>query len=179
MRYLLTALLASALSAATFADDLKPVEVAGLKAKPPKEWKEKPAPTTAMGRLATIGVPAAEGSEDAEIVVFYFQGGGGTVAQNLDRQRGLFLPAEGKDKVDEKLTDTKVGTLKATCLDLSGTFKKKPSPMSDKFTAMKDYREIYVVVEKEEGTYYIRLLGPAKTVEKNKKSFDEWLASFK
>ena len=179
MRYLLTALLAAALSSATFADDAKSVEIAGMKATTPKDWKETPAPSSAMGRLATLSVPAAEGSEAAEIVVFYFQGGGGTVEQNLERQRGMFLPSEGKDKVEEKKTETKVGKLKATSLDLTGTFKKKPFPMSDKFTSMKDYREIYVVVEKEEGNYYIRLLGPANTVEKNKKSFEEWLASFK
>jgi hypothetical protein len=180
MRFLLTAALVAAITSATFAQDAKPVTVAGLKATPPKEWKEKPAPATAMGRVVTLTLPAADGDKDeTDVVVFYFEGGGGTIAQNLDRQRANFLPAEGKDKTEEKLTETKVGTMKATYLDLSGTYKKKPNPMATQFTPMKDYRELYVAFEGGGGTYYVRVLGPAKTVEKNKKDFDGWLAAFK
>lgn len=180
MRYLLTALLLAAVGSGIYADDAKPVEMAGLKATPPKEWKLKDPPAMAMGRVVTFGLPSADGDKDeTELVVFYFKGGSGSVAQNLDRQRNLFLPADGKDKVEEKLTESKVGTFKATVLDLSGTFKKKPSPMSDKFTPLKDYREIYTAFDDGSGSYYIRLLGPAKTVDKNKKSVDEWLAAFK
>jgi hypothetical protein len=184
MRFLLTATLAAAISSAmsdvSRAQDAKPVTVAGLKATPPKEWKEKPAPATAMGRVVTFALPAADGDKDeTEVVVFYFEGGGGTIAQNLDRQRANFLPAEGKDKVDEKLTESKVGTMKATYLDLNGTYKKKPNPMATNFTPMKDFRELYIAFEGGGGTYYVRVLGPAKTVEKNKKGLDEWMASFK
>jgi hypothetical protein len=180
MRFLLTATLVAAISSATFAQDAKPVVVAGMKATPPKEWKEKAPPAMAMGRVVTLGLPAAEGDKDeTEVVVFFFEGGGGTIAQNLDRQRANFLPAEGKAKVEETLTESKVGTLKATYLDLSGTYKKKPTPMAEKYTPMKDYRELYVAFEGGSGTYYVRVLGPAKTVEKNKKDFEGWLAAFK
>lgn len=181
MRILLAAILATTSLSFAFADDHKPLTIAGLKAPPPKEWTVKPPPQFAMGREATFGLPPADGEKDeAEIVVFFFKDGGGSIEQNLDRQRGSFLPAEGKDKVDEKLTDSKVGTLKAKYLDLNGTYKKKPNPMAERFTPMKDYRELYVAFDSEDGgRYYIRVLGPAKTVEKHKKSFDEWLAAFK
>lgn len=180
MRILLAALIAATSVSSAFADDPKPVTIAGLKATPPKEWKTKEAPPTAMSRVATYALPMADGDkEDAELIVFHFTTNAGSVEANLERQRALFLPAEGKDKVDEKKTDVKVGTVKATQQDLSGTFKKKPFPMSDKFTPIKDYRQIYVVLDDKDGQYFIKLLGPAKTVEKHKKSFDEWLAAFK
>jgi hypothetical protein len=180
MRYLIAAFVATTTLSLAFADDLKPVAIAGMKSTPPKEWKTKEAPATAMSRVATFALPMAEGDkEDAELIVFHFTSNAGSLDANLERQRALFLPAEGKDKVDEKKTEVKVGTIKATQQDLTGTFKKKPFPMSDKFTPMKDYRQLYVVFEDKEGQYFLKLLGPAKTVEKHKKSFDEWLAAFK
>lgn len=179
MRFLLTAILATALGTATFADDAKPFELAGLKGTPPKEWKLKEQPANSM-RMATYALPVADGDkEEGDLAVFFFKGGAGTLEQNLKRQRDKFLPANGKEKVDEKSSEVKVGTFKATYQDINGTFKKKPFPMAEKFTPMKEYRQIYVVFEATEGQYYMNLLGPTKTIEKHKKSFDEWLAAFK
>ena len=179
MRFLLSAMFTAALTTAAFADDAKPLELAGLKATPPKEWKLKEQAANSM-RMATYTLPMADGDkEDGDLAVFFFKGGAGTLEQNLERQRGKFLPADGKAKIDEKSSEVKVGTFKATYQDISGTFKKKPFPMAEKFTPMKDYRQIYVVFEATEGQYYMNLLGPAKTVEKHKKSFDELLAAFK
>lgn len=180
MRVLFTAIGMLAATSIALADDPKPVTIAGLKASPPKEWKSKEAPATAMSRVATFALPMADGDkDDAELIVFHFTTNAGSLEANLERQRALFLPAEGKEKVDEKKTEVKVGSIKATQQDLTGTFKKKPFPMSDKFTPMKDYRQIYVVLDDKDGQYFLKLLGPAKTVEKHKKSFDEWLAAFK
>jgi hypothetical protein len=180
MRFASSLFAAMFVSGLALAEDHKPLEIAGLKATPPKEWKTKEAPPTGINRIATFALPKEEGDkEDAELVISHYPNGGGSLEANLDRQRVLFLPAEGKDKIDEKKTDVKVGTHKATYQDLSGTFKKKPFPMSDKFTPLKDYRQIFVVLDHNGGTYYFKYTGPAKTVEKHKKSFDEWLAAFK
>ena len=82
--------------------------------------------------------------------------------------------------VEEKKDKLKVGTVEATYLDLTGTFKKKESPMAEKFTPVAGQRLLYVVFDSKEGdSFYLRLLGPEKTVDKNKKAFEEWLKNFK
>ena len=129
MRILLTAILATALGTATFADDPKPFELAGLKATPPKEWKLEQLPERSM-RTATFKLPKAEGdNEDGDLAVFYFKMASGSLEDNLKRQRDKFLPSDGKDKIEEKKSEAKVGTIKATYQDINGTFKKKPFSM--------------------------------------------------
>jgi hypothetical protein len=151
-----------------------PVELAGLKATPPADWKsEKPASTM---RMAQFKLPHADGdAADAELALFVFPGGSGTVQQNLDRQLAKFF-AEGRT---EKTGKTKVGPYDATYQDLSGTFKKKANPMAEKFQTVPGQRQLYVVFEAKDGKqYYMTLLGPAKTVEKHKAAFEAWLKSF-
>lgn len=155
------------------------VELAGMKATTPADWKQE-MPTSSM-RLTQFKLPKAEGDkEDAELALFVFPGGSGTVQQNLDRQVAKFQPPAGKDKVEQKVEKIKVGTIEATYQDISGTFIKKPFPMAEKGTPIPDYRQLYVVFEAKDGKqYYMTLLGPAKTVEKHKKPFEEWLKNFK
>ena len=174
----LSALLTSALLAgAALAAD---VEIAGMKSKTPDSWKEER--TTSDMRLAQFKLPKAEGDpEDAQVIVFYFRGGSGSAEQNLQRQRAKFKPADGKDKVEEKLDKIKVGTHDAPYQDLTGTFlqKKRPFDPADKGVARDNYRQLYVIVLTDKGDYYPSMIGPAKTVEKHKKAFDDWLKNFK
>ena len=174
----LSALVASAFVAgvALAAD----VEIAGMKSKTPDTWKEE-TPSSSM-RLTQFKVPKAEGdTEDAELVIFYFKGGSGTPEQNLQRQRAKFKPPAGKDKVEEKLDKIKVGTHEAPYQDLTGTIlqKKRPFDPADKGVEKGNYRQLYVILVTDKGDFYPTLVGPAKTVEKHKKDFEDWLKNFK
>ena len=42
-----------------------------------------------------------------------------------------------------------------------------------------NYRLIAIMFSNKNGPYSMRLTGPAKTVEANKKAFDEWIKAFK
>jgi hypothetical protein len=158
-----------------WADETKPFELAGMKTTVPSTWKEEK-PSNAM-RQAQFKLPKAENDkEDAELAVFMFPGGSGTVKQNLDRQLAKFVEEGRKDK-DEKI---KVGELEATYQDVSGTFKKKPFPMAENFTSVKDMRQLYVIFEAKDGKqYYLTLLGSKDTVEKHEKAFKEMLKTLK
>jgi hypothetical protein len=166
----LSALAASAfLAAVGLAGD---VEIAGMKSKAPDGWK--PEPTTLDMHLAKFKLPKAEGDpEDAQLTIYYFKGGSGTAEQNLQRQRDKFKPAPGKDKVEEKLDKLPVGKMDAPYQDLSGTYLSKFPPAAPN-------AKIYVVLlVPEKGDYYATLVGPAKTIEKHKKAFEEFLKNFK
>lgn len=158
------------------------VELGGLKSTTPADWKEEAQKPGSM-RLATFKLPKAAGdSEDADLAIFYFKGNAGTVEQNLKRQEAKFEAPAGKALKDVvKVDKSKVGTYEATYQDIQGTFLKKFPPFDPnaKITRMSDYRQLYVIFETKDGQYYLTLLGPAKTVEKHKKDFDQWLKNFK
>ncbi|OWK37559.1 hypothetical protein [Fimbriiglobus ruber] len=175
-RLLMTAAAALFVGGAGFAADKgTTVELAGLKSTTPADWKEE-TPSNAM-RMAQFKLPKAEGdADDAELAVFVFPGGSGTVKQNLDRQLAKFVEEGRKEKSDK----IKVGEIEAAYQDVSGTFKKKKFPMAQDFTPVTGFRQLYVVFEgKDNKQYYMTLLGPIKTVEKHKKGFEEWLKNFK
>jgi hypothetical protein len=180
MRLLAAAALA-ALAAASSAQDKKgtTVELGGLKSATPADWKEEALPPKSM-RMQTFKLPKADGdAEDADLGLFFFRGGSGSVQDNLARQEKKFeIPAGKKAEVGK----TKVGAADAVYQDIQGTYLKKdggPFDPNAKVTKQADYRQLYVIFETKEGQYYMTLLGPAKTVEKHKKGFEEWLRNFK
>ncbi len=178
MRKLFTTLaLVSLMGVATAADDT--LEISGLKSKVPAGWK-KVEIKDATFRLYQYTLPKAEGDDaDAELVVFKLGAGSGTVQQNLDRQRSNFKPAKEGEKLKEEVTKLKIGKDEATYLDIQGTFLDKFPPFDPKAktTEREKYRRLYVVMP--DGEYYLRVNGPAKTVEKHKAAFDEFLKGLK
>ena len=74
-----------------------------------------------------------------------------------------------------------VGKVEVTYLDVSGTYVTKNPPFDPKAKEERhpDYRMLSVYFASENGPYFLRMTGPAKTVEQNKKGFDEWVKNFK
>ncbi len=176
------ALAALAVSLAVRADDKGTVtEIDGLKSTAPANWKsEKPATPE---RVYQFTIPKAEGDkDDAMLLVFYFPGGGGGVQANIQRWKTMIHAAEGaKDEDTYKTTEFKVGDVKVTQFEASGTyvFKRRPFDPNDKGELKPDYKFIGVIFESPKGPYFMRMVGPKKTMEANRKAFDEWLKNFK
>ena len=169
-RVLLAALILGLPAAASAADT---IEVAGLTATVPAAWK-KEKPSNSM-RLAQYSLPKAAGdAEGAELSVFAFPGGSGSLKDNLARQTAAFVDA-GRTASDKKV---KVGPHDATLQDVTGTFKKKVAPMAEDFKPLENYRQLYVVFEAGGRQVYIKVVGPKATVAKHEKEFEAFLASF-
>ena len=96
---------------------------------------------------------------------------------SLSDETAELTDAELRAKTDE----FKVAGAPVTEVDLHGTylFKARPFDPNAKTEEKPDYRMVGVVFESKGGTYYMRLVGPAKSVEKDKKEFDDWLKNFK
>jgi hypothetical protein len=153
------------------------VEIDGLKSAAPASWK-KGQPTSQM-QYAVFTLPKAAGDkEDATLTIYYFQGQGGGVDANVKRWQGMFKAPAGENSKKEAM---KVGDVPVTTVDISGTylFKARPFDPNAKTEEKPDFRMIGVVFESKKGPYFMRLVGPAKTVEKHKKEFDDWLKNFK
>jgi hypothetical protein len=158
------------------------VTLDGLKSEAPASWKVQE-PSNKF-RAYQFALPKASGDkEDAELVIFYFgEGGGGGVADNLKRWKGMFTAPEGKSIDDaSKVEKLKIGNVEATYLDVQGTYLHKFPPFDPnaKITKKENFRRLGVVFASEKGPYFITVTGPAKTVESQKKSFDDWLKAFK
>ena len=69
--------------------------LAGLTFSAPAGWKS--IPTSSSMRVGQFAIPRAAGdTADAELVVYYFGGSGGTVAANIERWLGQMQQPDGK-----------------------------------------------------------------------------------
>jgi hypothetical protein len=157
------------------------VSIGGLESRAPAAWKQQP---TSQMRVYQFQIPKAEGDNaDAEVAIFYFgPGGAGSVDANIARWKGMFAPPDGKTIDDvTKVSHFKVSGDDVTYLDIQGTYKFKARPFDPnaKVELKPDYRMLGVVFETPKGPYFVRFVGPAKTVGQQKTAFDDWLKAFK
>jgi hypothetical protein len=145
-----------------------------LTSRAPAEWK--PQPIAGQFRHAQFLLPrVADDGADAELIVFYFgAGGGGGAAANIERWKGMF--ENPKVATDEFV----VAGAKVSYVDLTGTYlmRARSFDPSERPQLQPNTRMIAVVFENQGGPYYLRLVGPEKTVTHHKSAFDAWLKGF-
>ena len=117
-------------------------------------------------RVAQFQLPSVEQDpEDAECVVFYFGGAGGTVEANLDRWSSQILQPDDSPSVDVATTTSfEVAGMPVTVLDVPGIFAGEVRPGSKMRYYKRDFRLKAAVVETPEGPYFFKLTGPSRTV---------------
>ena len=148
-----------------------PAQTGTLSFTKPAAWTDRPAASSM--RVAEFVVPKVSGdSEDADVIVYYFGGGGGSVEANLQRWTAQFQSTK-----DPVRTTTTVNGLKLTSLDVSGTYVAEMRPGSAERYNKPGYRMRATVVETPKGPYFIKLTGPAKTVDSAGTAFDQFLRS--
>ncbi len=153
------------------------VTLDGLTSTTPASWTTVKLPGGSM-RFLQFRLTAAKGDKDgAELVIFKL---GGSARDNVKRWQSQFTPPADKS-LDEasKVTEIKIAGHNATMLDITGTYNAPPFDPTYKGQKKADFRLIGIQLDGPENTYQIKLLGPAKTVEKNKKDFDAWIKGFK
>ena len=147
--------------------------------KTPDRWVTEKS-SSAM-RVAQYKLPKAEGdSEDASLVLYYFGATqGGTAQANIDRWISQMQQSDGGSSKDKARTDTMtVNGLKVTSVDVSGTYTAEMAPGSGTFHNDANYRLRAAVVETPKGNYFVKLVGPAKTVGRWEKTVTDYLRSF-
>ena len=149
-----------------------------LKFRVPPGWAEEE--RTSSMRVAQYRLPKAPGdTEDASLVLYYFgQGQGGSVAANIDRWIAQMKQPDGSAVRGAKDEHLVANGLKATTVDLSGTYVAETAPGSGTFNNKPDYRLRGAVVETPNGSYFVKLIGPQKTVTQWNDSFLSYIRSF-
>ena len=147
-----------------------------LKFTVPAGWVEEE--RTSSMRVAQYRLPKVAGdAEDASLVLYYFgQGQGGSTAANIERWVGQMKQADESSKAKEENFET--NGLKVSTVDVSGTYVAETAPGSGTFRNNPGYRMRAAVVETPKGSYFVKLVGPEKTVTQWNESFLSYLKSF-
>jgi hypothetical protein len=149
-----------------------------LRLKPPEGWVSE-RPTSSM-RVSQYQLPAADGdTEAASLVVYYFgPGQGGSVDANLERWIGQMQPPDGRPSKDKAKTETTtVNGMKVTLLDVAGTFAGGDMGGGGAGQSKPNFRMRAGVIETPKGAYFIKLVGPEKTVARWDQAFQEFVRS--
>ena len=119
-------------------------------------------------RLATFEIPAVEGDEDnAELAIYSFPGGGGSVGDNISRWVRQFA-AKGREKT---ITTGKAGEHDYYMVEVSGTYNQSVGPPIRRQTkAVEGSRMLAVILQLDQGVYFLKLTGKDKTVKAQSKS---------
>jgi hypothetical protein len=149
-----------------------------LRLKAPDGWVSE-RPSSSM-RVSQYQLPAAEGDpEGASLVVYYFGAGqGGSVDANLERWIGQMQTPDGKPSKDKAKTEnTTVNGLKVTLLDVAGTYAGGDMGGGGAAQSKPNFRMRAGVIETPKGAYFIKLVGPEKTVSRWDQAFQEFVRS--
>lgn len=112
--------------------------------------------------------------KDVDVVLYYFgQGGGGGIKANIDRWIGQF-DGKPESKVEEK----EMGDRKVTFLTAKGTYMESSGgPFSGNKTPRENYTMLAAILPSAEGPVFLKLTGPADSVEAMKEAFEKFAAS--
>ena len=166
------------------AREFSPAKQSGLTFNAPDDWTQEQ-PQSRM-RRAQYRLPKVDGDrEDAQVVVFYFGGSGGSVQANVDRWVGMFTKEDGTPAADaSKVSKKQVNGLPVTIVDVSGTYNSQSmgpmgSAQGSDSASKPHFRMLAAVAETSTGPWFIRLTGPKNTVDKWEKSFFTFVDTFK
>jgi hypothetical protein len=151
-----------------------------LKYDAPKDWISK-TPSSSM-RVAEFTLPKADGdTEDATLTIYFFGAGqGGNVQANIDRWIGQMAQPDGSSSAAvAKTSKMTANGLNITLVDVSGTYIAEVTPGSAERVNKPGFRQRAAVVETSEGPYFVKFVGPAKTVARWDESFMTFLKSVK
>ncbi|QDU81987.1 hypothetical protein Pla110_37390 [Polystyrenella longa] len=155
------------------ADDTptKEVTVRELTLQMPESWMKKE--NTSRFRLAEFDIPVpGTDLENADLILFHFQGAAGKTDANIMRWLSQFDPAGRTSTVKEgKTTDGSY-----ILVDVQGDYKNPVGPpVLGKFEKMENARVISVILNTGDDVYYLKLVGKQDTI---KEIVDDFRKSF-
>jgi len=152
---------------------------AALQFQAPADWAAE-TPASSM-RRAQYRLPRVGGDpEDAELVVFFFQGEGGSVEANIERWIAQFARPDGGPPSDAARTERRqVNGIPVTIVEVSGTYMASSGPMLSEVQAKPQFRMLAAVAEAAGGPWFFKLTGPQKTIARWEESFYTFLDTFR
>ena len=143
----------------------------------PTDWLK--VETSAPTRLAQFTQPRVDrDAEDAECIVYFFGGEGGTVEANLERWTNQMLQPDDRQSADVATTTSyEVAGMQVTVLDVPGIYAAEVTPGSKMRYYKRGFRLRAAVVESPDGPFFFKLTGPDRTVSQWEPSFTALIES--
>lgn len=145
----------------------------------PEGWVVQ-TPTSAM-RKAQFQLPKESSDpEDAQLILFYFGGEGGSKEANLERWASQFVQPDGRPSKDVLVTSTRtVNGMAVTEASITGTLDAEMMPGQGDRVRRENWRMLAAIIETPTGPYFAKLTGPNATVSRWEPSFRAWVSSLK
>lgn len=133
------------------------------------EWVE----VQSQMRKAQLKVTAKDAKEPGEVVFFFFGPQSGGTKANVDRWLGQF--EEGRDKINAKIEEKKIGKAVVTYVSAEGTYKSgvpgtPPTPKPG-------FALLGAIVEGQDGSIFIRFTGPTALAKGARGDFEQMVES--
>jgi len=156
-------------------DPKKTIEAGGLTFQAPGAWKT--IPTRSVMRKAQLQVEPAQGDDfPALLVVYAFPGGAGTVEANVERWQKQFQDANGNPpKIESKTVKGK--NVEVTRVETSGRYKPSPIPGMPAEPERENARLLGAIVVTDRVGYFLKFVGPDKTMASIRPAFDELIST--
>jgi hypothetical protein len=148
----------------------KTIDAGGLTFKVPDSWKSSP-PSSQM-RRAEIKVDPIKGDDfAAELVVFAFPGGAGSVEANVQRWRNQFKDKDGNPpKIESKTVKGK--NVEVTRVETAGHYFPTRFPGRPAEPDRPEARLLGAIVITDKVGYFLKMVGPDKTMTSIRPEFD-------
>lgn len=141
------------------------------------DWKS----ITPKSRILEKEIEVPKVGDDEAAGRLTMMGAGGSIDANIQRWEGQFSQSDGS-AAEAKTKKMTVDGMDVTMVDISGTFSQT---MGGPFSGGKkvenpDYRMLAAIIETAgEGNYFVKLVGPAATVNANEAEFEKMIKSAK
>jgi hypothetical protein len=158
-------------------DRTQKVDAGGLTFQAPSAWKSRQ-PQSQM-RRAELKIDPAKGDEEgAELIVFAFPGGAGTVDANVARWQSQFKDKDGNPpKVEVK--QVKGQNVDVNRVEIAGHYYPTTFPGQPKQPDRENTRLLGAIVLTKDVGYFLRVVGPDKTVSEARPAFDKLITTMK
>lgn len=140
--------------------------VDGLVMSVPEEWVR--GEVSGQMRKGSFVLPGPGGG--AQLLVYRFPGGAGTPEQNIERWKGQITGGEAKT------SELEAGGLKISAVDVSGRFGGSAMPGVPPTPAIEEARLLAAAISGSGDPWYLKVVGPAKTLEVWTPAWDKLLA---
>lgn len=176
LRYAAAPAVAAAVLILAGADgDKKAMKAGELSFDVPASWKAE-TPKSSM-RKAQLKVAAAEGdAEPAELVLFVFPQGAGTVEANIARWEQQFVGADG-GAARAQVVKAKGKNVDVTRVEVAGRYVAAVTPGAAEKNDKADFRLLGAIVQTADNGYFFKMVGPDRTMKSARAGFDAMIAS--
>ena len=153
------------------------LSVDNLRFEVPTDWNAQKPDSDA--RKAQYELTGPDTSDVASLVVYYFgPGGAGNLQANIDRWVGQFADPEGQPPQEQsRVTARTVAGMRIHSVEVSGRYIAQVTPGSDDRYDKPNYRMVAAIIESPDGRYYIKAVGPRRTIDQHEEAIARFLDS--